>query len=1037
MKISFRVCFSILPLLAISTADAAGTDAPLPATVEFNRHIRPILSDNCFSCHGPDQKSRKAKLRLDTQEGAIQDRDGIRAVVPGDLNESELIARITTDDPDDVMPPKKSERHLTPGQITLLKRWVEQGAKWEAHWSFLPAARPALPSVSNEAWVRNEVDRFILARLDDEKLLPSPEADRPTLIRRVSFDLTGLPPTPAEVDAFLADESPEAYEKVVDRLLSSPRYGERMALHWLDLARYADTHGYHLDSGRDMWLWRDWVINAFNANQPYDHFTIEQLAGDLLPHATSEQKLATGFNRNSMINFEGGAIAEEYLTQYIIDRVATTSTTYLGLTMACAQCHDHKFDPVSQKEFYQFYSFFNAVPEKGLDGSQGNAVPFMKFPKAAQQAKLDGLHAQITAAEESLAALLPQADRDYAEWEKTNAAQLAVAWTVVEPLNAQSRGGSTLTKQDDGSLLAGGINPERDVYEFTARTDQTGITAFRLEALRDASLPDGGPGRHGTRNFVLTNCEVEAVAIEKGAEPVKVTFSTAKADFEQKEFGVEKAIDNDPHTGWAVDGGPKDTTRRAWFYCAEPIGFPGGTELRFRLSFNSQFGAHSIGRPRVAISSNAILAREEPAPPPAIADSLASEPAQRSDAQKEAVQKWYRENVSIVLREANATLVKLRDELAAEQKLIPTSMVMEEMNPPRDTFVLIRGQYNQPGEKVDRAVPASLPPLPPGAPPNRLGLAQWLVDPGHPLMARVTVNRFWKMVMGTGLVKTAGDFGSQGEWPSHPELLDWLATEFSGRGWDVKATMRLLVTSATYRQLSRVTSELLERDPQNRLYARGPRFRLGGEEVRDNALFVSGLMTPTIGGPSVRPYQPPGLWEELSSRADSSNWSAQKFVQSHGEDLYRRSIYTFWKRTSPPPSLATFDAPDRETCTVSRDRTNTPLQALVLMNDPTFVEASRLLAERMMTQGGATPGERIAFAFRLATARSPTAAEQKVLSELFHKQLARFSGKPEAPPALLSVGEWKRNEQLPAAELAAWTAVANMILNLDETVTRG
>jgi hypothetical protein len=839
-----------LPLLAIA-------DPGTPAEISFNRDIRPILSENCFACHGPDKKAREADRRLDTREGAIAENEGVRAIVPGDPGKSELLARITSHDRDEVMPPPKTERRISEKQVATLKRWIEQGAPWESHWSLIPPKRPALPAVANTGWARNDIDRFVLARLEQEKLTPSKEADPTTLIRRVTFDLTGLPPTPAEVDAFLADRAPDAYERLVDRLLASPRYGEKMALHWLDLSRYADTHGYHLDSGREMWRWREWVIESFNRNLPYDKFVLWQLAGDLLPNATIEQKLATGFCRNNMINFEGGADAQEYLTQYVFDRVNTFGTAFLGLTVGCAQCHDHKFDPITQKEYYQLYAYFNAVPEKGLDGSKGNATPVLSLPTPEQEKKQVELNAAVDRARLQLAAAEKLADEMQAAWEGSLGAEIAI-----------------------------------------------------------------GPKRLGAL----------------------------------------------------------------------------------------------------------------PAP---VAQAIEVPQAERTDAQRTVLRDHHRAKVSKDVRDAKAALDARIAESDALKKQVVNVMVMEQMDKPRDSFVLQRGLFNSPGEKVEPGVPASLPALPADAPKNRLALATWVTDPQHPLMSRVAVNRFWKLVMGNGIVKTANDFGSQAEWPSHPELLDWLATEFTGTGWDLKRLMRTMVTSATYRQTASVSRELLEKDPLNRLYSRGPRFRLSGEEIRDTALAISGLLDPRIGGPSVSPYQPPGLWEELSSRKDSSNWTAQSFVQSHGADLYRRSMYTFWKRTSPPPQLTTFDAPDRETCTVSRERTNTPLQALVLMNDPTYVEASRILAEKVVVLGGTTPVERIRYAFRLATARVPSAKEETMLLQLLEKQQERYKSQPEEAVKLLSNGEFKRNELLNPAEVAAWTNVASTILNLDETVTRG
>jgi Protein of unknown function (DUF1553)/Protein of unknown function (DUF1549)/Planctomycete cytochrome C len=781
-------------LLTLWPVGSSGGDGkPGDAPVDFDRQVRPILSDNCYACHGPDDKTRKARLRLDVREEAL------KVLVPGQAAQSELLNRLTAEDVHERMPPAKTGKRLTPQQIEVVRRWIDQGAKWSEHWAFVKPVRPAPPPVQTPGWVRNDIDAFVLTRLEREGLRPSPEADRTTLIRRVTLDLTGLPPTPAEVDAFLVGSRFDAYERLVDRLLASPRYGERMALDWLDAARYADTHGYHLDSGRDLTRWREWVIDAFNRNLPFDRFTAEQLAGDLLPNPTPEQKIASGFHRNHMINFEGGAIPQEYLTAYLVDRVNTTATVWLGLTLGCCQCHDHKFDPFSQKEFYQLYAFFNSVPEKGLDGNEGNAAPVLPLPTAAQRRTLEQLDAAIKGVE---------------EW--------------------------------------------------------------------------------------------------------------------QKEFAPRSA------TGKAV-------------------------------------------------------------------------------------------------REQLTKLQQARAELA---KHVATTMVMQELPTPRDTFVLVRGQYDKPGQKVTAAVPARLHPLPSGAPANRLGLARWLVDPANPLTARVIVNRYWQVYFGTGLVKTAEDFGSQGEPPSHPELLDWLATEFQRTGWDVKQMQRLIVTSATYRQASAVTPELHAKDPENRLLARMTRLRLPAEFIRDQALAASGLLNGVLGGKSVSPYQPPGLWQELSSRGDSDQWTAQKYVQSHGQDLYRRTMYTFWKRTSPPPTLVTFDAPDRETCTVRRPRTNTPLQALVLMNDPTYVEAARKLAERAMREAQ-TVDERIALAFRLVTGRRPKEEEVGVLRRVFEQQWNNFRKDKQAAAKVLRVGEASRGTDCDDAELAAWASVASVILNLDEAVTRG
>jgi mono/diheme cytochrome c family protein len=1036
-----RIALLLLGFLVVQAAAEGPTkrgsakDAP---PVDFARQIRPILSENCFTCHGPDPKQRKAKLRLDTREGAFAElRDGGFALVGGNPQKSMLLQRIRSKNPKERMPPAKTNKHLTPQQIDLLQKWIEQGASWSKHWAFVTPRRPDLPKITNKAWPHNALDHFILARLEAEGLQPSPPADRARLIRRVALDLTGLPPTPAEVDAFLADKSPNAYEKVVDRLLASPHFGERMALDWLDAARYADTHGYHIDAGRDMTRWREWVIGAFNQNLPFDRFTVEQLAGDLLPGAGVRQKIASGFNRNHMINFEGGAIPQEYQTAYIVDRVNTTSTVWLGLTANCAQCHDHKYDPISQKEYYQLYAFFNNVPENGLDGSKGNAVPLLKTPTKQQKEALDRIDAALKKVERQLAAPMPEADAAQAAWEKAALAQEKVAWSALDPQELQSTGGATLTKLKDRSVLATGANPPSDTYTLVAPVPLKRVTALRLEALPDKSFAAKGPGRSVNGNIVLTDFRAEA-----NGKPLKL--KRASADFSQKEFPVASVIGN-RKPGWGIFpevGKP----HAAVFEFEQPLEGEGESRLSVTLVFDSPFAQHQLGKFRLS-ATGASDPHAKSGLPARLHDILALPPEKRSETQKEELQKYYRSTVSPEGKKLAAELAQLRQARTEVEKKVTTTMVMQELAMPRDTFLLIRGEYDKKGEKVTAGVPAALPPLPKGTPANRLGLARWLVSPEHPLTARVAVNRYWQMFFGTGLVKTAEDFGSQGELPSHPELLDWLAVEFItpsaaplGSGaktaWDIKAIVRLMVTSATYRQSSVVTPALHAKDPENRLLARGPRLRLQAEFIRDQALAISGLLNREIGGISVFPYQPSGLWQELASRSDSRNWSAQFYVQSKGKDLYRRTMYTFWKRTSPPPTLATFDAPDRETCTVRRARTNTPLQALVLMNDPTYVEASRKLAERMMTEAKG-PEERITFAFRLATARPPTAKETAVLRQVLQAQLAKYQKDNAAALKLLSVGESPRNEKLQTDELAAWTIVASVILNLDETLTKG
>jgi hypothetical protein len=1002
--------------------------------IDFAHQIRPILSENCFTCHGPDDQQRKAKLRLDTKAGAFKElRDGGHAIVAGDPKNSVLLQRLLAEDPHERMPPAKTNKKLTPKQIDLVTKWIEQGAPWSEHWAFVTPKRPALPKVKNAAWARNAIDKFILARLEGEGMTPSPESDRIRLIRRLTFDLTGLPPTPAEIDAFLGDAGPNAYDKVVDRLLNSPHFGERLALDWLDAARYADTHGYHIDSGRDMTRWREWIIDAFNTNLRYDRFILEQLAGDLLPEATLSQKIASGFNRNHMINFEGGAIPEEYHNAYIVDRVNTTTTVFLGLTVACAQCHDHKYDPITQKDYYQLYAFFHNVPENGLDGSKGNAAPVLKSPTKKQQQQLDKIDAAIAQIEKQLQGPLPQVDSAQAAWEQAMAGKQPVAWSALELKSFISAGGATLKKLDDGSILAIGPNPATETYTvtFALAADLKQITGLRVEALPDKSLPAKGPGRASNGNIVMTDVRLTVKLADGSIKALK--FKAASASFSQVDYPVGHAIDADPKSGWAIHpeiGKP----HFAVFELAEPRA-SGGALFTLTLDFQSQFAQHQIGRFRLS-TTDAKNPHTKSTLPQAIDAILAVAADQRTAAQKEQLRTYYRQNVSTELKSLGGELAKLRKDRLALEKQISTTMVMQDMATPRKTYLLLRGEYNKRGEEVKAGVPEILPPLPQGAPANRLGLAQWLIDPAHPLTARVAVNRFWQMFFGTGIVKTAEDFGAQGEQPSHPELLDWLAVEFQGSGWDTKALVRLMVTSATYRQSTKVTKDMLARDPENRLLARGPRQRLQAEFIRDQALAISGLLNREIGGASVYPYQPKGLWSELSIRGDSKNWTAQFYEQSHGKDLYRRSMYTFIKRTSPPPTMSTFDAPDRETCTVRRSRTNTPLQALVLLNETTFVEASRMLAQRMMTEAKSVD-ERIVFAFRLATGRPPGEKELAILRNIFHKQLESYRQNPKAALALLSVGESPRNEQMPIADLAAYSIVASVILNLDETITKG
>jgi uncharacterized protein DUF1553/uncharacterized protein DUF1549/concanavalin A-like lectin/glucanase superfamily protein/cytochrome c len=1028
--------------------------------VDFNRDISPILSDKCFACHGPDAGQRKAGLRFDTREGAFA-KAGI--IVPGDASNSRFIKRITAAQPEMRMPPPGSGVSLTANQTELLRRWIDEGAKWEAHWAYSPPKRFEPPRVNNTSWPRNPIDNFILARLEREGLKPSPQTDKGTLLRRVSLDLTGLPPTPAEVDSFLKDPAPDAYEKQVDRLLSSSHYGERMAMQWLDLARYADTQGYHIDSHRDMWRWRDWVINAFNRNLPFDQFTIAQLAGDLLPNATVEQQIASGFNRNHMINFEGGAIPEEYQVEYVVDRVETTSNVWMATTLGCARCHSHKYDPITQKEFYQFFAFFNTISEEGLDGRTGNAKPVLSLPTPEQKTRSGQLNAAIKEKEAILdeKEIVPLQQ----QWEKTLVGRTIKSLisgitahyefdgslsdvsgryqhgrTVSgDPTFGSGRVGRSIVFDGDTNVSLGRVGSFGESDRFSIAFWMRGNGNTPIAALQRI---DGSQTRRGYE-FLLD--DLELVGIQERAAHLTIRLTSRWPDSSIQIKTIERlTLGNWHHIALTYDGSGKAAGLQLYIN-----GKPAKTQvvqdsLSGTISSDAelQIGNKTLGGPfRGNIDDLRLYERlldgsevEELAIRYPIQTILSGVSGKRTKDDDARVRDYFLTyEAPAAFRTAYADLKDLRRKKESLEKAIETVMVMSEMENPRETFILGRGDYRNKTEKVTPGIPAVLSPFPQDSPANRLGLARWLVSPSHPLTARVTVNRYWQMYFGTGIVKTSENFGMQGEPPSHPDLLDWLATEFIRTGWDVKAMQRLIVTSATYQQSSRVNSDLLTRDPENRLLARGPRMRLAAEIVRDNALAISGLLNADIGGPSVFPYQPKGLWDEL---AFGDGFSAQSFTPSTGRDLYRRSMYTFWKRTVPPPQLVTFDAPDREKCTARRAVTNTPLQALVLMNDPTYIEAARLLAQRTMNEGGRDVHSRIDFAFRLATTRLPNPKERQILESLLQQQLSRYRSDMKAASQLLAVGESKRDASLNPSELAAWTIVASAILNLDETITK-
>ena len=926
--------------------------------VRFNRDVRPILSENCFECHGPDAAKRKADLRLDA--GAL----GQALIAAGNPGESELFQRITHADPEERMPPADFGRALTAAEVETLRRWIEQGAQWEKHWAFIAPNRPAVPAARGSAWPRGAIDQFILAKLRESGLRPSPEVDRETLLRRVTFDLTGLPPSPAEIDAFLSDASPRAYEVVVDRLLASPRYGERMAIDWLDAARYADSHGYSLDRRRVMWPWRDWVIAAFNDNMPFDQFATEQLAGDLLSGATLAQKVATGFNRNHSIQSEGGVIDEEYRVETVVDRVETTSAVFLGLTFGCARCHDHKYDPISQKEFYEFYSLFNNVPETAHVGNADKLAdrPFLKAPTTLQRELMAALSEQETK-------LKATADAEAKSVELTE-------WIWID--DALPEGVVPLGNGGGGTGFQFVSGPDHPVFsgKKSHRRSSEGLGQHLVQNAKSPLRVDDN-----TRLFTYVFLDPK-----NPPKQIMLQWNDGKSWDHRVYWGEEKI-------GWGKEGtasrrnlGPLPKAGE-WVrleVSAQSVGLGAGTQIT-GWAFTQFDGT-------VYWDKAGLVARKK--------------------------------------TEAEKQLDVVRDRLAKLEAEVPTTMVMGEKSPPRKTFVLNRGQYDQPSEvEVGAGLPVALGQWPDNLSRDRLGLAKWMTSGANPLTSRVTVNRLWQMHFGTGIVKSVEDFGAQGEWPTHPELLDWLATEFVRIGWNLKAMHKQIVMSATYRQSSRVTPALLEADPANLLYARGPRFRLPAEMIRDHALSASGLLVSRIGGESVKPYQPPGLWGEVVFS------NVPRFQQDHGAKLYRRSMYTYWKRSVPPPNMQVFDAPSREVCVLKRPSTNTPLAALVLMNDPTFVEASRKLAERVMRERD-TDAARVKRLHRLICGRQPTPAEQQLLLGTLNDLLEDFRAEPDAAEELMTVGESVRDESLDLTELAAYASLANAVFCTDEAITR-
>ena len=1017
---------SVHRLLLLSLLPFALTAAETP--LAFNRDIRPILSENCFSCHGFDEKSRKAKLRLDLPEEAMRERKDGTPIVPGDLAKSEVWQRIISEDPDDVMPPPKSHLKLSAQDKATIKAWIQQGAKYESHWAFAAPKETPAPAAGHP------IDAFISDTLKKKGLTPTATADRSTLIRRVTLDLTGLPPSAEEVQAFVASQDPEAYSKLVTRLLASPHFGERMALEWLDAARYADTNGFSIDGGRNMWLWRDWVIQSFNDNLPYDQFVLQQLAGDLLPNATDAQLIATGFQRNNMNTHEGGTIPAENLVNYNADRVKTLGEAMLGLTLACAQCHDHKFDPISQKDYFQMFAYFNSLGDAGLDGNAGNnSGPSVNKKTVLKALDLPTLPDRIAGLKLKLAT--PD-DAALARWVGEQQALLAKrqAGLKLHPINLlkistpNSGGGFTV----EGNTFKGLGGAAYDILGETPKTAEP-ITGLRIVFTPNKGKPakdakDGKKTPVSKADFVVSAVDVTADKV--AGDQVNIhklqKFARVTASSWQPEFPAIDVRAFHPRRGWSPDL-KSDEAPHLTLTFDQPITADKQAYITTQVYFAMGGKVPQQGQ------LFAVTGTDDGTDLPADIITLIALPAaQRNESQRRQLWDYFAakskamEPVRTDLANAEHRLKSLTDP--------QQTMIMAIAAKPRETFILTRGDYSQPGEKVSAGTPAKLPALPAGAPANRLGLAQWMVMPENPLTARVAVNRFWKQLFGEGLVTTAADFGFQGAYPSHPELLDNLTIEFRRSGWDVKKLLTLIVTSEAYKRSSAPTAKHQEADPSNTWLARGPRFRLPAEIIRDAALKSSGLLVPQVGGPSVNPYSPFDLWREVSHYG-STPATAQIFVQDHGEKLYRRSLYTYWKRTAPPANMVAFDAPNREVCTVTRGNTSTPLQALVTLNDTQFVEASRALGERLAKRGG-NDAAKLRWAFLEVVSREPTAQELTVVTKTLARERARYAGDAARSVTVLSVGESPRDAQIPAGEHAAWMQVATLLLNLSEAVTR-
>jgi hypothetical protein len=1041
-------CFGLFALGAFAAPSLTPKSKPVKKTIEYNRDVRPIIT-KCFTCHGHDAKEVKADLRLDERADAIKDLGGgVHAIVPYHPEKSELITRIYSHG-DDLMPPASSNKVLTSDEKQVMKQWILEGAEYKPHWAFVVPIRPPLPAVKLKTWPKSPIDYFILDKLEEKGLKPSPEADKRTLIRRVSLDLDGLPPTQGEVQKFVNDHSPNAYEKVVDRLLASPRYGERMAMDWMDYSRFADSNGYQGDWQRFQWRWRDWILDAFNSDMPYDRFTIEQLAGDLLPHATTNDIVATGFNRNHRINTEGGVIPEEWRVETVIDRVETTSEVWLGLTAGCARCHDHKYDPIKQADFYSLYSYFNNVPETG-SGNEApvNIPPVIADPTPEQTAQIAKLKSELVALEASEQAEEKANEIASASWQPT----LKVPTTLSDGIVARYRLANPPTVvagkgpaptvtgnvkfdvgRDSGSISTNdkAFVDLGDVASFDTK-DQFSYGAWVNPAMTGGSvmsrmdvghmyrgwdlfLEDGRPAAHIISDWPSNALKVVSkIQIPSGKwSHVFVTY-----DGSAKPSGVHIY----------VDGKATETTVEASTLTGS---IKNDVHARLGRRVDADIYTGQIDDP--AIYSRTLTADEVAglAQSNLAAPILAIAPEKRTPAQVTELARLYLLDRDESFRKIDTDRQKTEQAENDVEAQVSTVLVMQEMPQPRQAHILLRGQYDHPGAPVSARLPLFLQIKGETFPPNRLGLAEWIMDPKNPLTARVTVNRLWERLFGTGIVATSDDFGTRAEYPSHPELLDWMATELVRLKWHLKPMLKEMVMSATYRQSSNVSPALEKLDSANRLLARGPRFRLPAEVIRDQAMYVGGLLTEKVGGPSVRPYQPLGIWDETSVYGNLHNYK-----HDMGADLHRRSLYTIWKRTAAPPNMTLFDVPSREICTVDRARTDTPLQALDLMNDVTYLEASRALAQRMLKDGGSSDRERLAYGFRSVLGRNPNSQEMDILNGGLDRMLARYKSNAKAATELISIGDLKNDPSLDKGQLAAYTLMASTVLNLDETITK-